>query len=62
MGHPLDTIKVRLQSTSSLSVGYTGPWSCFTHILKNEKVIHVNYTFDIIVDRFLDYLKACPHL
>uniref|UniRef100_A0A914DIR9 Mitochondrial basic amino acids transporter n=1 Tax=Acrobeloides nanus TaxID=290746 RepID=A0A914DIR9_9BILA len=32
-GHPLDTIKVRLQTTSGV---YRGTWHCFSTIFKNE--------------------------
>ncbi|KAK3814253.1 MAG: mitochondrial carrier domain-containing protein [Benniella sp.] len=37
VGHPWDTVKVRLQS-KELSSKYSGTWNCFSTILKQEKV------------------------
>ncbi|XJO73684.1 hypothetical protein BDV3_004626 [Batrachochytrium dendrobatidis] len=39
-GHPLDTIKVRLQTQSSHGPNrrYTGVWNCFKSIVREEKV------------------------
>ncbi|KAF9996673.1 hypothetical protein BGZ80_006788 [Entomortierella chlamydospora] len=37
VGHPWDTVKVRLQS-KELASRYSGTWNCFTTILKQEKV------------------------
>ncbi|KAG0337218.1 hypothetical protein BG004_007725 [Podila humilis] len=37
VGHPWDTVKVRLQS-KELASKYTGTWNCFSTILKQEKV------------------------
>jgi hypothetical protein len=40
VGHPLDTIKVRLQTMPSAAPGaqpiYTGTWDCATKTIKNE--------------------------
>uniref|UniRef100_A0AC34R4P9 Uncharacterized protein n=1 Tax=Panagrolaimus sp. JU765 TaxID=591449 RepID=A0AC34R4P9_9BILA len=32
-GHPLDTVKVRLQTQTGV---YRGPWHCFTSIIRKE--------------------------
>jgi len=37
IGHPLDTVKVRLQTQTKGSVQYRGAWHCFRTILKQEK-------------------------
>ncbi|KAF9940031.1 hypothetical protein KVV02_001476 [Mortierella alpina] len=37
VGHPWDTVKVRLQS-KELAAKYSGTWNCFSTILKQEKV------------------------
>ncbi|KAF9104061.1 hypothetical protein BGX27_010258 [Mortierella sp. AM989] len=37
VGHPWDTVKVRLQS-KELASKYSGTWNCFSTILKQEKV------------------------
>ncbi|KAG0314886.1 hypothetical protein BGZ99_007788 [Dissophora globulifera] len=37
VGHPWDTVKVRLQS-KELARKYSGTWNCFSTILKQEKV------------------------
>jgi len=36
VGHPLDTIKVRLQSQDPKNPRYSGTWNCFTEIVKKE--------------------------
>jgi len=42
-GHPLDTIKVRLQTQPSVGPGespiYRGTWDCFKKIVKHEGVL-----------------------
>lgn len=38
VGHPFDTIKVRLQTQSASSPMYRGTFHCFTSIVKNESV------------------------
>jgi len=37
IGHPLDTVKVRLQTQSKTNPKYKGAWHCFRTILKQEK-------------------------
>ncbi|EPB68254.1 hypothetical protein ANCCEY_12660 [Ancylostoma ceylanicum] len=37
-GHPLDTIKVRLQTQNSASKLYRGTWHCFKMIIQKEGV------------------------
>ncbi|GJJ73371.1 solute carrier family 25 (mitochondrial carnitine/acylcarnitine transporter), member 20/29 [Entomortierella parvispora] len=37
VGHPWDTVKVRLQS-KELAAKYSGTWNCFSTILRQEKV------------------------
>lgn len=43
VGHPLDTIKVRLQAVSSSHL-YKGPLDCFLKIFKYEGVIFFRYS------------------
>uniref|UniRef100_A0A224XGD7 Mitochondrial basic amino acids transporter n=1 Tax=Panstrongylus lignarius TaxID=156445 RepID=A0A224XGD7_9HEMI len=38
VGHPLDTVKVRLQTQDFKNPVYRGAWHCFKTILKNESV------------------------
>ncbi|GMT11065.1 hypothetical protein PFISCL1PPCAC_2362, partial [Pristionchus fissidentatus] len=37
-GHPLDTVKVRLQTQEAASKLYRGTWHCFSTILQKEKI------------------------
>lgn len=39
-GHPLDTVKVRLQAEKSV---YRGSWHAFTSIVKEEKVLMLDF-------------------
>lgn len=36
VGHPFDTVKVRLQSQDPTSLKYSGTWNCFAQIVKKE--------------------------
>lgn len=38
VGHPFDTVKVRLQSQNHLAPKYTSTFHCFTTILRQEKI------------------------
>lgn len=38
VGHPFDTIKVRLQTQNSANPKYRGTWDCFNQTLKSESV------------------------
>lgn len=38
VGHPFDTIKVRLQTQNAANPRYRGTWHCFTQTLKGESV------------------------
>jgi len=38
VSHPLDTIKVRLQTQDGSQPKYTGTWNCFQQIIKGESV------------------------
>lgn len=42
-GHPLDTVKVRLQAEKSV---YRGSWHTFTSIVKEEKVKWLDLNLD----------------
>lgn len=36
VGHPFDTIKVRLQTQDAVNPKYRGTWHCFNQTLKSE--------------------------
>lgn len=38
VGHPLDTIKVRIQTQDSLNPRYKGTFDCFRQTIKNESI------------------------
>jgi len=38
VGHPFDTVKVRLQSQDQKNIKYTGTWNCFSQIVKKESI------------------------
>jgi hypothetical protein len=44
VGHPFDTIKVRLQAQSSHHPEYRGVRHCFAHIARTEGVCHKHTT------------------